>query len=606
MYLLWWEAYSWVLFQKASNKDYPTVRQMSQPGKSLSEDCVVFNCLHCFPSRAQLCILNTGVKNSLKLFVFSSPPEDFYSILNDSGATNSFIAKQFAHKYSLTIPKLAEKIPLIILDSSESPFLFVTHHIKFMVVLPSFASFEWDFLVIDTPKGEDLISCFDLLNHLNPSSNWRQGLIIFNADHKDYHDCSNFFSNDFSSAKSFSDLVVYSRTQSFPPSVHIPSLKSNTSLMSSRDELFKEIQDVGEDNSVSLLHLFFGNMDLPPSSYHDSLEELCDEEEEPEEQETMRKVVPSAYHQYLNVFSKVKEEKLWPHHSCDHHIKLEGSLPPEALSQFHQLKEAFITSPIVSYFNPSITTIWETNASNYSLGAVLIQDSDSGKHPIAFDGCKPIPEELNYEIHDKELLGIAWALKSSRAFILSLSSPFEVHTDHSSLQDFMSSKFLTHHQACWAEFLSEFHFSITAQDSRDLSAPYHPETDGQTDHINQILEQYLWMYVSYHQDDWNTWLPLAEFANNNSDHSSTKELPFFTFYGRDPQFDSVHITQDTPAGKLSTKIQSVQKDVKRELEVAINRLKRYADKSRARPPVFNPGDMVWLSSKNIESTRPIK
>ncbi|MBW0550551.1 hypothetical protein O181_090266 [Austropuccinia psidii MF-1] len=99
------------------------------------------------------------------------------------------------------------------------------------------------------------------------------------------------------------------------------------------------------------------------------------------------------------------------------------------------------------------------------------------------------------------------------------------------------------------------------------------------------------MYVSYHQDDWNTWLPLAIFAYNNSDHSSKKQSPFSTVYGRDPHFDSIHITQDTPAGRLSTKIQSVQKDVKRELEAATNRFKRYADKSRASPTIFNPGDM---------------
>ncbi|MBW0551496.1 hypothetical protein O181_091211 [Austropuccinia psidii MF-1] len=68
------------------------------------------------------------------------------------------------------------------------------------------------------------------------------------------------------------------------------------------------------------------------------------------------------------------------------------------------------------------------------------------------------------------------------------------------------------------------------------------------------------MYVSCHQYDWNTWLPLAEFSHNNSDDSSTKQSPFFTVYGRDPHFDSVHITQDTPAGKVSTKIQSVQQD----------------------------------------------
>ncbi|MBW0574322.1 hypothetical protein O181_114037 [Austropuccinia psidii MF-1] len=87
--------------------------------------------------------------------------------------------------------------------------------------------------------------------------------------------------------------------------------------------------------------------------------------------------------------------------------------------------------------------------------------TESGKHPIAFDSHKLIQAELNYEIHDKELLGIVWALKRWRAFLLSLSSPFEVLTDHSSLQYSMSSKVLTRCQAWWAEFLSEFHFSIT-------------------------------------------------------------------------------------------------------------------------------------------------
>ncbi|MBW0505712.1 hypothetical protein O181_045427 [Austropuccinia psidii MF-1] len=88
--------------------------------------------------------------------------------------------------------------------------------------------------------------------------------------------------------------------------------------------------------------------------------------------------------------------------------------------------------------------------------------------------------------------------------------------------------------------------------------------------------------------------------------TSTKQSPFCTVYGRDPQFDSVHITQDTPSGKLSTKVQSVQQDFKRELEFFINWFKRYADKSKATPPVFNPGDIVWLSSKHIKSKRPTK
>ncbi|MBW0584707.1 hypothetical protein O181_124422 [Austropuccinia psidii MF-1] len=125
-------------------------------------------------------------------------------------------------------------------------------------------------------------------------------------------------------------------------------------------------------------------------------------------------------------------------------------LNEEALRQFHQLKEEFIIHPILSHFDPSLPTIVETDASDYALGAVLSQVSDLGKHPIAFDSCKLLPAELSYEIHDKELLGIVWALKCWRAFLLSLSSSFEDLTNHSSLQYFMSSKILTFHQACWA------------------------------------------------------------------------------------------------------------------------------------------------------------
>ncbi|MBW0542004.1 hypothetical protein O181_081719 [Austropuccinia psidii MF-1] len=121
--------------------------------------------------------------------------------------------------------EIPEKISFIILDSSESPSLFVTHHTKYMVELPSFPSFEWDFLVIDTPKGEDLILVFDFLNNFNPSIDWRKGLITFNSDHKDYSDPSNSFHNDSSSAKSCAALVGDSRTPSFPSSVHkFPSI----------------------------------------------------------------------------------------------------------------------------------------------------------------------------------------------------------------------------------------------------------------------------------------------------------------------------------------------------------------------------------------------
>ncbi|MBW0571275.1 hypothetical protein O181_110990 [Austropuccinia psidii MF-1] len=218
----------------------------------------------------------------------------------------------------------------------------------------------------------------------------------------------------------------------------------------------------------------------------------------------------------------------------------------------------------------------KTDASNYALGAVLSQVSDSGKHPIAFNSRKPLPAELNYEIHDKDLLGI------------------NIFSKHGLSSSIVSDRGPLFGSSFWTNLCHQLKVS------RDLSTAYHPEADGQTERVNQILEQYLWMYVSYHKDNWNNWLSLAEFDYNNSDHSSTKQLPFFTVYGRDPQFDSVHITQDNPAGTLSRKIQSVQQDLKEELEAVINRLKRYADESRAGSPDINPGDMVWLSSRNIK------
>ncbi|MBW0493787.1 hypothetical protein O181_033502 [Austropuccinia psidii MF-1] len=204
-------------------------------------------------------------------------------------------------------------------------------------------------------------------------------------------------------------------------------------------------------------------MGLPPLSFPASLEEKWYEEEQPKEIETVLKEVPPAYHQYFDVFSKMKAEKIPPYRTCDHHIELEDSpiiFNEEALSHFQTLKEAFTTDPILSHFNPSLPAIVEIDASDYSLGAVLSQVNDSGRHPIEFNSHKIVPAELNYESHEKDLLGIVWALKPWRAFLLSLSDPFEVLKHCSSLQYFISSKVLTCCQAHWEEFLSEFHFSI--------------------------------------------------------------------------------------------------------------------------------------------------
>jgi len=64
------------------------------------------------------------------------------------------------------------------------------------------------------------------------------------------------------------------------------------------------------------------------------------------------------------------------------------------------------------------------------------------------------------------------------------------------------------------------------------STTYHPQTDGQTERVNQELEQYLQIFVGERQDDWYTLLPLAEFSYNNHIHSSMQQTPFLLDIGQ--------------------------------------------------------------------------
>ena len=71
---------------------------------------------------------------------------------------------------------------------------------------------------------------------------------------------------------------------------------------------------------------------------------------------------------------------------------------------------------------------------------------------------------------------------------------------------------------------------------RNMSTAYHPQSDGQTEIQNQILEHYLRCYVSFKQNDWPDWLQDAEVAYNRSTHSSTGMSPYYASFGKEPRF----------------------------------------------------------------------
>jgi len=64
-----------------------------------------------------------------------------------------------------------------------------------------------------------------------------------------------------------------------------------------------------------------------------------------------------------------------------------------------------------------------------------------------------------------------------------------------------------------------------------LSTVFHPQTDRQTERVNQELEQYLRIFINHRQEQWPEWLGTAEFAYNNKAHSSTRMSPFKANYG---------------------------------------------------------------------------
>jgi len=70
---------------------------------------------------------------------------------------------------------------------------------------------------------------------------------------------------------------------------------------------------------------------------------------------------------------------------------------------------------------------------------------------------------------------------------------------------------------------------------RSMSAAYHPETDPQTERINQVIEAYFRSYCNYEQNDWSSMFAMDEYVYNNSKHSSTKISHFYTNYGFEPQ-----------------------------------------------------------------------
>jgi len=116
-----------------------------------------------------------------------------------------------------------------------------------------------------------------------------------------------------------------------------------------------------------------------------------------------------------------------------------------------------------------------------------------------------------------------------------------------------------------------------------LSTAFHPQTDGQAERTNAILEQYVLAYINYQQEDWCDYLPLAEFAYNNGYQETIKSSPFFANYGRNPEYEMIgHLIQ----GKQIKPEERTQlhESLRNEMLAAQLRQKEYYDLHRKPDP----------------------
>ena len=142
-----------------------------------------------------------------------------------------------------------------------------------------------------------------------------------------------------------------------------------------------------------------------------------------------------------------------------------------------------------------------------------------------------------------------------------------------------------------------------------LSTAFHPQMNGQTEQMNQELEQYLRFFVDYRQKDWPEWLVAAEFAVNNKVHTATKVSPFMANYRKELRMggDIRRKGKVESATAFVERMKKVQEEAEAALRKTQEEMKRYADRGRKEMEEWKKGDRVLLSTKDLVfKERPTK
>jgi hypothetical protein len=133
----------------------------------------------------------------------------------------------------------------------------------------------------------------------------------------------------------------------------------------------------------------------------------------------------------------------------------------DCVRAFEELQKTLTNAPLLTHFEVDQHCLLETDASDTVIAAVFSQQGLDGEwHPVAYFSKSMAPAEMNYPIHDKEMLAIVRAFEHWRSELEGTDHLVEVLTDHKALEYFMSTKALSARQARWAEVLSRYNFKI--------------------------------------------------------------------------------------------------------------------------------------------------
>lgn len=130
-------------------------------------------------------------------------------------------------------------------------------------------------------------------------------------------------------------------------------------------------------------------------------------------------------------------------------------------NSFERLKQLFISEPVLSHWDPDRDTVVETDCSGFALGGCLSQIDQQGTlRPVAYYSRRLNSAEVNYPIHDKEMLSIISCLQEWKAELQSVSKPFKILTDHKNLSYFTTKRLLNERQVRYNDILQKFNFTL--------------------------------------------------------------------------------------------------------------------------------------------------